>query len=87
MQTRNTDEIRLLGAALVFLGLALAAAGAVAGFLAADHMSLAAALCGPATGHCSLCLAADFLLVASIGATGAGIRFLSKPRHAARLAV
>lgn len=82
MQTRNIDEFRCLGASLVALGLALGVAGAAAGLLAADHMASIAALCGPAAEHCGLCLAADSLLFASVGAAGAGIRFLLKPRSA-----
>ncbi len=85
MQTRHIDEYRFLGGALVVLGLALGAAGAVSGLLAIDHMAVVAALCGPATGHCGLCLAAGSLLVASVGATGAGLRFLLEPRVAAYL--
>lgn len=86
MLTRNIDEFRFLGGALLVLGLALAAAGTAASLLAIDHMTSVAALCGPTTGHCSLCPVADSLLVASVGAIGAGIRFLMRPRSAVRLA-
>lgn len=80
MQTRDIDEFRYLGAALVVLGLSLAGAGAVVGLLGADHMAAAAGLCGPTTDHCTLCLAADALACASVGALGAGLRFLMKQR-------
>lgn len=82
MQTRDIDEIRLLGGALVALGLALGGAAAATGILAADHMAAAAELCGPTADHCGLCVAAGALLLAALGAAGAGIGLLVKPRPA-----
>lgn len=86
MQTHPLDEFRLLGAALIALAVALGGAGAAAGLVAAEHMAAAAALCGPANGHCSLCLAADSLLIAAVGAAGVGLRFSLKSRLATQRA-
>jgi len=76
MQIRDLDEHRLLGGALVALGLSLGGAAAAVGLLAADHMAEAALLCGPTTGHCIRCFAAAALLMTSLGAVAAGSRRL-----------
>lgn len=81
MQMQNIHEQQALGAALVVLGLSLGGAAAVAGLMAADHMALTAAMCGPSLGHCIRCVAAVGLLVAALGATGLGA-WLLKPRPA-----
>jgi hypothetical protein len=81
MQIQDTHERQLLGAALIVLGLSLGAGAAVAGLLAAEHMALTAAMCGPTLGHCIRCVAAATLLVAALGASGAGA-WLLKPRTA-----
>lgn len=72
MQIQDTHEQQVLGAALIVLGLSLGGAAAGAGLLAAEHMAAAAAMCGPTLGHCARCIAAATLLVAAIGASGAG---------------
>lgn len=72
----DIQERRLLGAALGLLGLSLAAASAVAGLLAAEHMASAAAMCGPTYGHCLWCVAASTLFVAALGASGAALSLL-----------
>jgi len=80
MPMRDIDELRFLGGALISLGAGLGIAAAAAGLLAADHMAAAAAFCGPTTDHCSLCLTAAALAVASLGAAITGIELVSKPR-------
>ena len=81
MKMQDVQEQQVLGAALVLLGLSLGGAAAVAGVLAADHMALTAAMCGPTFGHCVRCVAAVALLVAALGASGTGA-WLLKPRPA-----
>lgn len=81
MKIPEIHEQQVLGAALVLLGLSLGGASAVAGVLAAEHMALTAAMCGPTLGHCMRCVAAAALLVAALGASGAGA-WLLKPRPA-----
>jgi hypothetical protein len=81
MQMQNIHEQKVLGAALVVLGLSLGGAAGVAGLLAAEHMALSAAMCGPTLGHCIRCVAAAGLLVAALGASGIGA-WLLKPRPA-----
>ncbi|WP_324819250.1 hypothetical protein [Brevundimonas sp.] len=51
----------------------MAAAGAV---IAADHMALAASLCGPVASHCVLCVASAGSLLASAGVFGSGLMLL-----------
>lgn len=68
--------MRLLGGALVGLGLTLAGAAGAAGVLARDHMAAAAGLCGPLVAHCSLCFVAGSLFLASLATVGAGMRVL-----------
>ncbi len=85
MKIPDIHEQQVLGAALLLLGLSLGGASAVAGVLAAEHMALTAAMCGPTLGHCVRCLAAVTLLVAALGASGTGA-WLLKPRPAFRRA-
>lgn len=80
MQIQQINECRLSAAALLGLGVSLAGAAATTGGLAADHMAAAAALCGPTTDHCGLCVLAGTLLVAALGGTGSGIWLLWKMR-------
>lgn len=81
MQIQDIHEHQLLGGALIILGLSLGGAAAVAGLMAADHLALTAAMCGPTFGHCVRCVAAAALLVAALAASGAGA-WLLKPRPA-----
>lgn len=81
MQIQKVHEQQVLGAALIILGLSLGGAAAVASLVAADHMALTAAMCGPTLGHCVRCVAAAALLVAALGASGFGA-WLMKPRAA-----
>ena len=81
MQIQDIHEQQVLGAALIVLGLSLGGAAAVAGLLAADHMAMTAAMCGPTFGHCVRCIAAGTLLVAAISAFGPGACLLL-PRRA-----
>lgn len=85
MQIQDVHEQQVLGAALIILGLSLGGAATGAGLLAAEHMALTAAMCGPATGHCMRCVAAAALLVAALGVSGFGVRLL-KPGPALRQA-
>ena len=68
MPIRDTDELKILGGALLSLGLALGIAAAATGLLAADHMAAAAEFCGPTADHCNLCVAAGALVVAALAA-------------------
>lgn len=81
MKMQDVQEQQVLGAALVLLGLSLGGAAGVAGVLAAEHMALTAAMCGPTFGHCVRCVAAVALLVAALGASGTGA-WLLRPRTA-----
>lgn len=81
MKMQDIHEKQVLGAALILLGLSLGGAAGVAGVLAAEHMALTGALCGPTFGHCVRCVAAVALLVAALGASGFGA-WLLKPRPA-----
>lgn len=85
MQIQDIHERQVLGGALIALGLSLGGAAAGAGLLAAEHMALGAAMCGPTLGHCVRCVAAASLLVAALGASGAGLWML-KPHPAAQRA-
>lgn len=80
MQIQDIHEQQLLGAALIILGLSLGGAAAGAALLAAEHMAMAAAMCGPTFGHCVRCIAAGTLLVAAIGVSGTGA-WLLQPRR------
>jgi len=80
MKMQNIYEQQALGGALVVLGLSLGGAAAVAGLIAADHMVLTAAMCGPTLGHCIRCVTAGGLLAAALGASGFGAWLLrSRP--------
>ena len=72
MKIQDIHEQQVLGAALIVLGLSLGGAAAVAGQLTNAHMALTGPMCGPTLGHCVRCVAAGALLVASLGASGAG---------------
>lgn len=80
MKIQDIPEQRLLGAALVVLGLSLGGAAAGAGLLTAEHMAANAAMCGPTLGHCVRCIAAGTLLVAAIGVSGTGAWLLQARR-------
>lgn len=80
MSFQDIHEQQVLGAALIILGLSLGGAAAGAGLLAAEHMATTAAMCGPTFGHCVRCIAAGTLLVAAIGASGAGAWLLRSGR-------
>lgn len=80
MRLSDIHENHLLGGGLVALGLSLGGASAVAGLMAADHMAGAATLCGPVADHCVRCVVAGAMLVAALGASGAGAWLLrSRP--------
>ncbi len=79
MSIQDFHEHQVLGAALIVLGLSLGGAAAAAGLLANEHMALTGPMCGPTFGHCMRCVAAVALLVAALGASGAGA-WLLKPR-------
>lgn len=80
MQIQDIQEQRVLGAALIILGLSLGGAAAGAGLLAAEHMAANAAMCGPTLGHCVRCIAAGTLPVAAIGVSGTGAWLLQSRR-------
>ena len=89
MQDCDTPQARTLGVCLIATGLTLAAAAALAGLAAADHMAAAAALCGPALSHCILCVASAGSLLASAGVAIAGAMLISdrtSPQRAGRVA-
>ena len=89
MQDRDTPQSRTLGVCLIATGLTLAAAAALAGLAAADHMAAAAALCGPALSHCILCVASAGSLLASAGVAIAGAMLISdrtSPQRTGRVA-
>ena len=82
MPIRDMDELKILGGALLSLGLALGIAAAATGLLAADHMATAADFCGPSADHCNLCVAAGALVVAALGAGLIGLELVSRPNTA-----
>jgi hypothetical protein len=86
MSIQDIHEQQVLGAALIVLGLSLGGAATAAGLLANEHMALTGPMCGPTIGHCVRCVAAVALLVAALGASGAGA-WLLKPRPALQRAV
>jgi hypothetical protein len=89
MRDRDDQQSRTPGVCLILAGLTLAAAAALAGLAAADHMAAAAALCGPALSHCILCVASAGSLLASAGVATAGAMLLSdrpSPQRAGRVA-
>lgn len=71
-------QSRTLGSLLIMAGVALAAVSAATALAAAGHMA-GAAMCGPVTEHCILCVAAAASLLASSGviASGALLRWRS----------
>ncbi len=83
----NTQDSRALGAGLIIVGAALALSSIVIGIVAADHMAaVAAALCGPVTGHCLLCVVAAASLLSSTGVIVAGVALRQEPRLTPRRA-
>ncbi|HWQ87111.1 hypothetical protein [Brevundimonas sp.] len=88
MQRDDNQESQILGAALIVSGAILATSGAICAFAAANHMAIAANLCGPTTGHCILCAvsAASLLAAAATAATGVAllrVRSYRSPQRAA----
>lgn len=71
MQGSDSHCFQAPGAALIAVGIMLAAASAVTALAAADHMA-AASLCGPAARHCILCVTSAASLLASAGVIAAG---------------
>lgn len=76
MQRSDTQDSRTLGVSLIASGAMLAASAAVYAFAAANHMAVAATLCGPATSHCILCAVSMASLLASAGVVAAGMALL-----------
>ncbi|WP_332653947.1 hypothetical protein [Brevundimonas sp.] len=73
MHDSDTRQTMALGTALITAGAMLAAAAIVGGLAAISHMEGAAALCGPETSHCILCVVSAASLLASLGVVGAGV--------------
>lgn len=82
MPTRDMDDLRFLGGALISLGLALGIAAAATGLLAADHMAAAVEFCGPTADHCNLCVAAGALAVTALCVAVIGLELVSRRRTA-----
>ena len=78
MQDCDAQQSRTPGICLIGAGLMLAAASAMAGWAAAEHMAAAAAVCGPALPHCILCVTSAGSLLASAGVTTAGAMLLNE---------
>lgn len=76
MEHSDTQDPRTLGVCLIVAGAVLAVSAAVCAFAVADHMAVAATLCGPVTGHCILCALLAANLLASAGATAGGVALL-----------
>lgn len=76
MQRDDTQESQILGGALIVSGAFLATSGAVCAFAAANHMAIAANLCGPGTGHCILCIVSAASLLAAAATAAAGVALL-----------
>jgi hypothetical protein len=76
MEHSNTQDRRTLGVSLIVAGAVLVVSAAVCAFAAADHMAVAATLCGPVTGHCILCVLMAANLLASAGAAAGGVALL-----------
>ena len=76
MEHSDTQDLRTLGVSLITVGAILAVSAAVCAFAAADHMAVAATLCGPVTGHCILCALLAANLLASAGAVAGGVTLL-----------
>lgn len=81
MPITEQSERDVLGYALLALGGSLAGLAAVLGATALDHMTRAAAMCGPGAGHCLTCVGALACLVAASAIGGSGL-FLLLPGHA-----
>ena len=81
MQRSESHDSRMIGVGLVGLGAVLTAASAACAVAAADHMAIAAGLCGPAAQHCILCAVAAASLLASAGVAAVGAMLLGeRPR-------
>lgn len=79
MQGSDSHRFQAPGAALIAVGMMLAAASAVAALAAADHMA-AVGLCGPLARHCILCVTSAASLAASAGVIAAGAVLLRGSR-------
>ena len=86
MQRSESHDSRMIGVGLVGLGAVLTAASAACAFAAADHMAIAAGLCGPAAQHCILCVipAASLLASAGVAAAGAMLMLLGERPQASK---
>ena len=86
MQRSEPQDSRTIGAGLIGLGALLAATAAVCAGAAADHMAMAAGLCGPAAQHCILCVipAASLLASAGVAAAGAMLMLLGERPQASK---
>lgn len=79
MQPNDTQPSRALGAGLIAFGALLSALAAAGALAAADHMAVAANLCGPVAGHCILCVVSAASVLASAGVIAAGVALLTPP--------
>lgn len=89
MPHSDTRDSQKLAIGLIMVGAALFTAAAACAVAAADHMAVAAALCGPVARHCILCIASAGSLLASAGVIAAGVMLLSDrpaPRQARSVA-
>lgn len=77
MQQNDKPQSRTLGAGLIASGVLLTASAAASTLAAADHMALAAKLCGPVVGHCLLCVVSAASLLASAAVVMAGAALLA----------
>lgn len=76
MPLADPTDFKLIGASLLILASALAATAAGFGLRAADHMAMAAELCGPGGTHCLSCgLSASAALAAAAAALAASRAF------------
>ena len=76
MRHSDTRNSRTIGVGLIMIGAMLFAGAAACAVAAADHMAVAAALCGPVARHCILCVASAGSLLASAGVIAAGVMLL-----------
>jgi len=76
MQRSDAWESRTSGVCLIAFGATLAASAVAGAFAVANHMAVAATLCGPATNHCILCVVSAASLLASAGVSAAGVMLL-----------
>ncbi len=83
MRLNAINEFRLLGAALVALGLSLGLTTALAARLALTHMVGLGAICGDPAAHCVWCAVTPLAGVAAAAVTLAGLRAWRHPGAAA----